>query len=299
MPAARTFTSLAPVDLRQSISGYSAGGADPSIALDPESAWLALRTSAGPATLHFTGGATITAEAWGPGADLALERAPDICGATDDPAGFTPGHPVVTRMLRRFPGVRITRSAAVVEALLRMVTGQRVTGTEARNGYFRMCSALGGPAPGPRRLTLPPDPVLVAASGYTAFHPWGIERGRAETLIRVAQRAKRMEEAVGMSLADAYARITAVRGVGAWTAGKVGLTALGDPDAVPVGDYHLPNTVAWALAGEDRADDARMLELLEEFRPHRGRVLRLIGAAAVVAPRYGPRSPVRDIGGMW
>jgi len=183
MPAARTFTSLAPVDLRQSIGGYSAGGADPSIALDPDSAWLALRTSAGPATLHFTGGATITAEAWGPGADLALERAPDICGATDDPAGFASSHPVVARMLRQYPGVRITRSAAVVEALLRMITGQRVTGTEARNGYFRMCSALGGPAPGPRRLTLPPDPALVAASAYTAFHPWGIERGRATFLV--------------------------------------------------------------------------------------------------------------------
>jgi 3-methyladenine DNA glycosylase/8-oxoguanine DNA glycosylase len=176
-----------------------------------------------------------------------------------------------------------------------MVTGQRVTGTEARNGYFRMCSALGGPAPGPRRLTLPPDPVLVAASGYTAFHPWGIERGRAETLIRVAQRAKRMEVGVGMSLADAYARITAVRGVGAWTAGKVGLTALGDPDAVPVGDYHLPNTVAWLLASEPRATDERMLELLEPYTGHRWRVMRL-AKANVTAPRRGPKLSLRGDG---
>src|SRR3990172_5073970 len=277
MPS-RTFASIAPVDLRASIGGYSAGGADPSIALDTDGAWMALRTTEGPATLDFGGGATITAEAWGPGTDQALERAPGICGAADDPAGFAPTHRVVARMLRRFPGVRITRSGAVVETLFRMITGQRVTGTEARRGYFQMSWALGGVAPGPRRLALPPDPELVAASGYTVFHPWGIERGRAETLIRVAQRAKRMEEAATMPLADAYARITAVRGVGPWTAGEVGLSALGDPDAVPVGDYHLPNTVAWALAGEDRADDPRMLELLEEFRPHRGRVIQLIKA---------------------
>ncbi|HAX82712.1 MAG TPA: DNA-3-methyladenine glycosylase, partial [Actinobacteria bacterium] len=285
------------MDLRAAIGGYSAGGADPSIALASDGAWLALRTSDGPVTLHFSGGDTIAAEAWGPGVDLALTRAPDICGANDDPAGFAPAHPVVARLLRHHPGVRITRSGNVVEGLLRMIVGQRVTGTEARNGYFALCRALGGPAPGPRRLLLPPDPARIAACGYPAFHPWGIERGRAETLIRVAQRAKRIEEAATLPLADAYARITAVRGVGPWTAAKVGLSALGDPDAVPVGDYHLPNTVAWALVGEDRADDARMLELLDEFRPHRGRVLRLLGAAGLAAPKYGPRSPVRDFGG--
>ena len=54
---------------------------------------------------------------------------------------------------------------------------------------------------------------------------------------------------------------------------------LGDPDAVPTGDLHLPHEVAWALAGEESADDARMLELLEPFRGHRFRLLRLLLAA--------------------
>lgn len=175
-----------------------------------------------------------------------------------------------------------------------MIVAQRVTGTEARKGYIRMARELGGPAPGPRSLTLPPDPQRIAQLGYTAFHPWGLERGRAETLIRVASHAKRMEEAATMPFDAAYARITAVRGVGAWTAGKVGLVALGDPDAVPVGDYHLPNTIAYALAGEERADDDRMLELLEEFRPNRGRVVQLIHAGHIAAPKYGPRSTIRQ-----
>lgn len=292
----RTFSPVAPVDLRLVIGGLSAGGFDPSIADDNNGAWLATRTPDGPATLRFTADDAITAEAWGPGAEAALERAPGICGATDDPTGFAPEHPLVRRLLRRFPGVRITRTGAVMETLVRMIVAQRVTGTEARMGYARMARALGGPAPGPRPLTLPPDPERVAACGYTAFHPWGIERGRAETLIRVASRARRLEDAAAMPLAAAYARITALRGVGPWTAAKVGLIALGDPDAVPLGDYHLPNTIAYALAGEERADDARMLELLEEFRPHRGRVVQLVRAAHVVAPKYGPRAPIREFG---
>lgn len=70
-------------------------------------------------------------------------------------------------------------------------------------------------------------------------------------------------------------------------------TAWGDTDAVPVGDYHIPNTVAWALAGEDRGSDDRMLELLEPYRPERRRIVLAAKHAGVHAPRYGPKTAVR------
>jgi len=72
-------------------------------------------------------------------------------------------------------------------------------------------------------------------------------------------------------------------------------SAFGDPDAISVGDYHLPDTEAWALAGEPRADDARMLELLEPYRGQRARVQRLLEVGRVAAPRYGPRMAPRRI----
>jgi 3-methyladenine DNA glycosylase/8-oxoguanine DNA glycosylase len=101
-----------------------------------------------------------------------------------------------------------------------------------------------------------------------------------------------------MSPDDARRRLTALPGIGPWTAAEVARVALGHADAVSVGDYHLPNQVAWALAGEPRADDTRMLELLEPWPGHRGRVIRLIEAGGVVAPRYGPRMPTRSIAGI-
>jgi 3-methyladenine DNA glycosylase/8-oxoguanine DNA glycosylase len=73
------------------------------------------------------------------------------------------------------------------------------------------------------------------------------------------------------------------------------MVAFGDADAVSVGDYHLPSLVAWALAGETDADDARMLELLEPFRGQRARVIRLIVAGGGGPPRRGPRMPLRSI----
>ena len=86
-----------------------------------------------------------------------------------------------------------------------------------------------------------------------------------------------------------------VAGVGPWTAAKVASVALGDPDAVPVGDYNLPHMVGYALEGTARSTDERMLELLEGYRGHRARVLRLLTVAGIGAPRFGPKKPLRDI----
>ena len=73
------------------------------------------------------------------------------------------------------------------------------------------------------------------------------------------------------------------------------LLAFGDPDAVIVGDYHLPSFVGWNLVGERDADDERMLELLEPFRPHRARVVALLGREGVPALRRAPKRALRDI----
>jgi 3-methyladenine DNA glycosylase/8-oxoguanine DNA glycosylase len=84
-------------------------------------------------------------------------------------------------------------------------------------------------------------------------------------------------------------------GVGPWSAAEVALVALGDADAVPVGDVHLPSTVTYALTGTAVDDDDVMLEVLEPFAGQRGRVIRLIGAGRIQAPRRAPRYAPRDI----
>ena len=98
-----------------------------------------------------------------------------------------------------------------------------------------------------------------------------------------------------MPLADAYARLRAMPEIGPWTAAEVALRALGDRDAVSIGDYHLPSLVAYALAGERKATDERMLELLEPFRGHRGRVIRLLEDSGIRPEAHGPRMQPRSI----
>src|ERR1051326_6904911 len=106
----------------------------------------------------------------------------------------------------------------------------------------------------------------------------GLARRRAEVLKRLAVVARRLEETVSMSLEAAYARLRAVLGVGPWTAARTAMLALGDCDAVFIGDLHLPHLVSSALAGERRGSDERMLELLEPYRGHRARGGRLLMA---------------------
>jgi 3-methyladenine DNA glycosylase/8-oxoguanine DNA glycosylase len=80
-----------------------------------------------------------------------------------------------------------------------------------------------------------------------------------------------------------------LRGVGDWTVGSVLGPAVGDPDAVAVGDFHLKNLIAYNLAGEPRGTDDRMLELLEPYRGQRGRVIRHIARSGTPIPKFGAK----------
>jgi 3-methyladenine DNA glycosylase/8-oxoguanine DNA glycosylase len=239
----------------------------------------------------------VRATAWGPGADVALARAPGIVGAEDDPAVFRPRHDLLRRLVLRLAGTRMTRGGNVWEALLPAITEQKVTGLEAQRAYRRIVRAWGGPAPGPAPdgMLVSPLPERLAGLPYDALHPLGLERRRAELVIRAARLAPRLAAADAMPFADARARLKAVAGIGPWTAAEVTRVALGDADAVSVGDYHVPSLVCWTLAGEPRGSDGRMLELLEPYRGQRGRVQRLLELSGIRPPRYGPRMAPRAI----
>ena len=86
---------------------------------------------------------------------------------------------------------------------------------------------------------------------------------------------------------------SAVPGIGAWTVAEVAQRALGDADALSVGDYHLSSFVGWALVGRPLDDDG-MVALLERWRPHRYRVVRLLECSGFRKPRFGPRLTVQD-----
>ncbi|HEX3428417.1 MAG TPA: hypothetical protein VHS36_06385 [Candidatus Limnocylindrales bacterium] len=286
-----------PLDLTRTLAIHLRGSGDPTMRLAAGHVIRATRTADGPATLELVvGGDRLRAEAWGPGADRVLASIPALVGIDDDRDGFDPHrHRLIAELDRRHPGIRLGRTGAVMEALIPAILEQKVTGTEAWRGFRGLIRRWGEPAPGPFGLRLAPLPAVVAAIPYYELHPLGIERRRADLIRKVAERGNRFEEIVTMPRDRAYARLRAMPGIGPWTAAEVALRALGDADAVSVGDFHLPNLVAFGLAGEIRGTDARMLELLEPWRGHRARVVRLLEQSGLRPPAFGPRMSPRSI----
>ena len=285
-----------PLDFTSVLVPVRRGGLDLCMRLAGDECIRATRTPDGPATVALRATATtVEAEAWGPGATWALDHVPDLVGQRDDAGTFEPRSPFVADLHRRNPGLRIGRTLAVAEALAPTVCEQKVTSTDARRAWAFLVRRLGEPAPGPFDLLLPPTPGALARTPSWLFHEANVERKRASTIVRAMLRSPRLEETTSMTIPDAYARLLAFPGVGPWTAAEVAEVALGDPDAVSVGDFHLKHHVCWALAGEARGTDERMLELLEPWRGHRQRVIRLIGRSGLRPPRFGPRLATRSI----
>ncbi|MET0788561.1 MAG: DNA-3-methyladenine glycosylase 2 family protein [Cellulomonas sp.] len=293
---ASVYRPTAPVDLRLTLGSLRRGAGDPAWLFAADgSVWQATWTPDGPATRHLVRRQDgIHATAWGPGAERALDGVPDLLGARDDVTGFDAArHPVVRDAHHRLPGLRIPRSGNVVEALVPAVLEQRVVGLDAKAAWRRLVLQHGTPAPGPAPATMRVPPT---AEAWRAVPVWdwrraGVEEQRAGTVQRAAVVANRLQEGVGLPIEEARRRLLTVRGIGPWTVAEITSRALGDADAVSVGDYHLAHLVGWALTGR-RTDDAGMLRLLEPWSGHRQRVIRLIELTqAANAPRFGPRAP--------
>ncbi len=261
--------------------------------------WYTARTADGPATMRVTRTAsTLDGEAWGGGAGRLLQRLAGIGGLEDKSETFVTVHPVVSELHRRNPGLRFATTGDVFAQLVVAIVGQKVTGTEAGRAMIGLRRVFSDPAPGPAAgLMLPPDPERIAGARYWDLHQLHLEKKRAETLINVARKAILIESLAGVGASAAADMLLALPGVGPWTVAETLARSHGDPDQVSVGDYHIKNLVVHHLTGRARGTDQEMLELLEEFRPHRGRVVRLLHQLGP-APKFGPRSTPRNITGI-
>ena len=297
------------LDVRLTLSPHRHGGGDPTYRVDQAGAvWRTSLTPDGPGTLRITSrlsplaDRTLVAEqtlvagqAWGPGASWLLDRLPDQLGGHDDPSGFTARHAIVGELVLRHPGLRVGRTWRVFEALVPAVLEQKVVGQEAHRAWRFLLRKHGEPAPGPAPagMAVCPPPRVWARIPSWDWHRAGVEGVRARTIITAAEVAARLEQVLDLDAAEADRRLRSLPGIGVWTSAEIRQRAAGDPDAVSVGDYHLPKTVGWTLAGRV-TDDAGMLELLAPYAGHRYRVTRLIELGGSAPPRRGPRMPVRD-----
>ncbi|MFI7222307.1 DNA-3-methyladenine glycosylase family protein [Nonomuraea angiospora] len=284
-----------PLDVGLALQPHKRGGGDPTWRQGADgSVWRTSRTPDGPCTLRVSVTAgCVHGQAWGPGADWALEALPALLGAFDDASGFVAKHEVLAEVVRKNPGLRIGRTGRVMEALVPAVLEQKVVGQEAWRAWRWLLGRYGEPAPGPapEGMRVVPEPVVWRQIPSWHWHRAGAEAVRARTIANAAWHADKLEAAANTEELDRLLR--ALPGIGVWTSAEVRQRALGDPDAVSVGDFHLAKLVGYALTGE-KTDDPGMLRLLEPYEGHRHRAAVLVWLTGLRPPARGPRMAARD-----
>ena len=288
------------VDLGGVLGPFVRGRLDPTIRQGAGGIWLTMRTADGPATVHLAGRqGRVDAGAWGPGAAGALLSIPALLGSGDDPSGFDasglPDHLAASWMQWR-DRWRVPRSGRVMEALVIAILEQKVTGLQARRAWSSLLRSVGTPAPGPapEGMRVFPSPADIRGIPSWQWHRWGVQPQQSATIMRATRVAGRIEQCVDLDIDAARRRLRAIDGVGPWTVAEVSSRALGDPDALSFGDFHLPGQVVYAFTGRRDGTDESMAALLEPFAGHRYRVQRLVELSGITRPARGPRMAMSD-----
>lgn len=271
-------TTPDPLDLAATLSSLRMGTADPCWRATADGTWAwATRTPAGDLTLRLSPGhGGVAVEAWGDGADWAPALLPGLLGVHDRPERLAVDPGPVADLVTRFPGFRLARSARVVDGAVMGVCRRGVSSFEAGRSWSLLVETLGDDAPGPVRLRLPPAPRRLAAAEPYDLHVLGLERQRADEVRRIASHALRLELVKAEASGEVVDRLRGIAGLGVDAIDHARSVALGAPDAVPVIDAHHRAGLVGLIGQETRgAPDADAL--LEPYRPHRGRVVRLIG----------------------
>lgn len=300
--AGTVYTPADPVDLVATVRVLRRGRFDPAFRREPDRpvVWRTVRTPCGPATLRLaqrTDG-SVRADAWGEGAEWAVDGVPELLGRDDDWSGLdVSAVPLLAEARRRNPGLRLTRCRQVFEMLLAAILEQKVATVEAHRAWAWLLVRHGEPAPGPAPAGMRVCPTAETWRRVPSWdwHRAGVDPKRSRAVMEATRVAPGLERTLDLGRGGALVaqRLRTVPGVGIWTAAETSQRSHGDPDAPSVGDLHLPGIVGTALIGR-KVDDDGMLELLEPWRGHRQRVMRLITASGVRVERRAARLAPQD-----
>lgn len=295
-----------PYSLLQTLGILLRGTGDPSFSARPDGFWTAFTTPDGPVTLRLSTAAdgAVDALAWGPGSAAGLAGVPRLLGSGDDWSAFDEPafHASLPRMVRearrRNLAVRLPSTGRMIDALVPTILEQKVTVIEARRGYRYLMYRFGSAAPAagmaaPEGLRVQPTAEQWLRIPSWEWHKAGVGPQRSATVMRALRSAVALERLAALPATEAAAKMQVIPGIGVWTAAEVVQRTHGCPDSIAVGDYHLAAYVGAALTGR-RTDDAGMLALLEPWKGHRQRVVRMIGLSGFRKPTFGPRMTIQD-----
>ena len=149
-------------------------------------------------------------------------------------------------------------------ALLRSIVGQQLSTKAARTIYGRMTELFDGHAPTPQQL-LAVDPERIRAAGLS-YSKIAYLRDLAQHVEDGSLELQRLPE---LSDDEVSAQLTAVKGLGQWTADMFLIFHLGRPDVLPVSDLGIRRAVAVEYRMRKLPDPKRLEKVARPWRPYR------------------------------
>lgn len=160
------------------------------------------------------------------------------------------------------------------EALLEAILSQQLHGAAARAILHKLLRLFGDIHPTPELLLQQPDDAL-RATGLSKNKMLALRDLASKTIDGTVPELKTIRK---MADEEIVQRLTAVRGVGVWTAEMMLMFRLGRPDVLPVGDYGVRKGFALTFNRLPKsrpfdatmlADPKKMLRRGERWRPWR------------------------------
>jgi AraC family transcriptional regulator, regulatory protein of adaptative response / DNA-3-methyladenine glycosylase II len=203
-----------------------------------------------------------------PALGAVVQRLRQALDLDADPALIEPVLGFDGPLAGRAPGTRVPGSLIGFETAVRVILGQQVTVQAARTLTSRLVEAFGEPldTPWPDLTRLFPQPEVLAAAPAETIGRLGIVRQRVGALQAVAAEvaAGRLVLGRGAPLEATVAALTALPGIGPWTAQMIAMRALAWPDAFPTGDI----AVARALGTRDPVQAERRAAAWRPWRAY-------------------------------
>jgi DNA-3-methyladenine glycosylase II len=150
-------------------------------------------------------------------------------------------------------------------ALVRTIVGQQLSTRAARAIYERLTARYGGRAPTPEEI-LADDPDALRTSAGLSYAKVRYLRSLAEHALDGSLQLDRLG---GLSDEEVIAELTAVSGIGLWSAHMFLMFHLQRPDVLPVGDLGIRKAIQRAYGLPELPGPAEMERIAQPWRPHR------------------------------
>jgi DNA-3-methyladenine glycosylase II len=179
------------------------------------------------------------------------------------------GDPVIARLVRDagllgLQQRRRGRPADAYGALVRTIVGQQLSTKAARTIYTRLAALFGD---------RPPTPEEILAADEEELRAAGLSRPKVSYLRDLARHVidgeLDLEALQYLPDEEVIDQITAVKGLGRWSADMFLMFHLGRPDVLPVGDLGIRRAVERAYGLEELPDAETLHDIAATWRPQR------------------------------